>query len=212
VKYGLLATILAHFASNATILAGHKVQRINMVDGLIVFYATLCATVSYVLMKKPIADVLPWFADSPVFRLQGWGFWDYVKVSVFISASSVILFGLLLYDRGEAGKKESDKNTGIFSYVIGIPIIIGLLYGVYALLGLFITNVPYRVLVLAILFTFVKRGASGSAMSRTFWSGLPDTYITICILQALGFWPALGWVAVETVVHAPGIILRKIDD
>ena len=212
VKYGLLAAILAHFASNAVVFAVHKVQRINVIDGLIVGYATLCAAISYMLMEKPLTDVLPWFADSPVFRLQGWEFWDYVKFSVFLSASFVIVFGLLLYDRGEAGKKKSDKDIGLVGYIVGIPIVIGLLYGIYALLGLFIANVPYRVLVLAILFTFLQKGASGSAMARTFWSGLPDTYITMCILQALGFWPALGWVAVETAIHAPRIILNKLDD
>lgn len=212
VKYGLLAVIMAHFASNIVVFAVHKVQRINMVDGLIVGYGALCAAISYILIEKPFVDILPWFADNPVFRLQGWGFWDYVKVSVFLSSCFVVVFGLLLYDRGEAGKKKSDKDIGIVGYIVSIPIVIGLLYGIYALLGLFIANVPYRVLVLAILFTFLQKGASGSAMARTFWSGLPDTYITMCILQALGFWPALGWVAVETAIHAPRIILNKLDD
>jgi hypothetical protein len=157
VKYGLLAAILAHFASNAVIFAVHKVQRINVIDGLIVGYAALCAAISYTLMEKPLADVLPWFADSPVFRLQGWEFWDYVKISVFLSASFVIVFGLLLYDRGEAEKKKSDKDIGLVGYIVGIPIVISLLYGIYALLGLFIANVPYRVLVLAISDPFSAR-------------------------------------------------------
>lgn len=212
VKYGLLAAILAHFASNAVVFAVHKVQRINVVDGLIIGYGALCAAISYVLIEKPLTDVLPWFADNPMFRLQGWEFWDYVKVSVFLSSCFVVVFGLLLYDRGEAGKKKSDKDMGLVGYIVSIPIVIGLLYGIYALLGLFIANVSYRVLVLAILFTFLQKGASGSAVARTFWIGLPDTYVTMCILQALGFWPSLGWIAVETAIHAPRIILNKLDD
>lgn len=211
-KYGLLAAVLAHFASNAVVFAVHKVQRINVVDGFIIGYGALCAAISYALIEKPLVDVLLWFADNPVFRLQGWEFWDYVKVSVFLSSCFVVVFGLLLYDRGEAGKKKLDKDTGFIGYIIGIPIVIGLLYGIYALLGLFITNVPYRVLALAILFTFLQKGTSGSAVARTFWSGLSDTYVTMCILQALGFWTALGWVAVETAIHAPRLILNKLDD
>jgi len=212
VKYGLLAAILAHFAFNAILLAMHKVQRINYyIDGLIIGYAALCAAISYALMEKPLADILLWFDDNPVFRLPGWEFWDYVKVSVFLSSSLVIVFGLLLYDRGEAGKK-TDEDTRLVDYIIGVPIVIGLLYGVYALLGLFITNVPYRVLVLAILLTFFQTGASGSAVARAFWGGLPNTYVMICILQALGFWPALGWIAVKTAVHIPMIVLNKLDD
>ncbi|MBI4098439.1 MAG: CPBP family intramembrane metalloprotease [Candidatus Magasanikbacteria bacterium] len=212
VKYGLLATILAHFALNAVMFAVHKVQRINVIDGLIVGYGGLCAAASYALMEKPLADILPWFADNPVFRLDGWEFWDYVKVSVFLSASFSIVFDLLLYDRGEADKKKPDKNLELISYIVAIPIAIGLLYGVYALLGLFTTNVPYRMLVLAILFTFLKKDASGSALARTFWIGLPDTYITMCILQALGFWPALGWIIVETAIQVPKLALDKLDD
>ncbi|MBI2624634.1 CPBP family intramembrane metalloprotease [Candidatus Parcubacteria bacterium] len=212
VKYGLLAAILAHFASNTVLFVVHKVQRINMTDGLLVGYSALCAAISYALMEKPLADILPWFADNPVFRLQGWEFWDYVKVSVFLSSCFIVVFDLLLYDRGEAGKKKSDKDIGLVGHIIVIPIVIGLLYGTYALLGLFITNAPYRVLALAILFSLPQKGASGSAMARTFWSGLPDTYITMCVLLALGFWPALGWIAVKAAIYAPRLRLNKLDD
>ncbi len=211
VKYGLLAAILAHFASNAVVFALHKVQRTNLVDGLIIGYSILCAAISYALMDKPLSDILPWFADTPTFRLQGWEFWDYVKVSVFLSGCFPGIFGLLLYDRGEAGRKNG-KAPGIGSYVIILPIVTGVLYGIYALLGMFIANVPYRVLALSILFTFFQRGASGSAVARTFWTGLPDIYVTMCILQAIGFWPALGWIAVETIIFTPRIILNGIDD
>ncbi len=212
VKYGLLAVVLAHFASNAVLFATHKVQRVNLVDGIIVGYAALCAVVCYLLMHKPLADILPWFSDNPVFRLQGWEFWDYVLFSVFLSASFVIVFGVLLYDQGDAGKKESDESPGIIRLIIVIPFVIGLLYGTYALLGLFIASVPYRVLVLAILFTFIQKGMSGSAVARTFWVGLPDIYISMCILQALGFWPAIAWIALDTIVQAPRIILNRIND
>lgn len=220
VKYGLLAAILTHFASNAVLLATAKFQRINMIDGLIVGHGALCATISYALMEKPLIDILPWFADNPTFRLEGWEFWDYVKVSVFLSGCIVVIFGLLLYDRGGTGKKEASKDIGAMSIariagyaVVGILVIVGLLYGIYALLGLFIASTPHRVFVVAILYcALLHKSTSGSAVARTFWSGLPDAYIMICILQALGFWPALGWIAVETVIQTPSIILNKLDD
>ena len=212
VKYGLLAVILAHFASNAVVFAFHKVQRINVVDGLIIGYGALCVASSYALMKKPLADVLPWFANNPVFSLKGWGFWDYVIVSVFLSSCFTVTFSLLLYDRGEAGRKSFGKDAGPIGYIFAIPTAIGALYGIYALLGLFIVSVPYRVLVVAIVFTFLQKGRSGSAVARSFWTGLPDTYVTMCIVQALGFWLALGWVAVNTAIYVPRLILNKFDD
>ena len=190
VKYGLLAAILAHFASNAVLFATHKVEQFNVIDIGIIGYTLLCGIISYMFMTKPITDIMPWFADVPIFRLEGWGFWDYVTVSVFLSASFAVILDLLLYDKGEAGSGE--PSPSLISAALWTPIAIGILYGIYALLGLVIANVPYRILVLAILLTFLKKGASGSAMAQTFWIGLPETYITICILQALGFWPALG--------------------
>jgi hypothetical protein len=207
VKYGLFEVILAHFASNAVLFAMHKVENINIGDVLIVGYYIACASISYALIDKPLIDILPWFADNLVFRLQGWEFWDYVKVSVFLSSFLVLVFDLLMYDRGKVGQNK----LGFTDYIIGIMIVNLLLYGTYALLGLFIINTPYLVLVIAILFTFLQRGASGSAMARTFWSGLPSVYVTICILQALGFWPAIGWVAVRTAIDVPRIILNKLN-
>lgn len=210
VKYGLLAAILTHFASNAVLFGAHKIQRINAIDGLIVGYGVLCAAISYALIEKPLTDILPWFADNPVFHLEGWEFWDYVKVSVFLSSCFVVVSGLLLYDRDEAGK--SGKDIGLIGYLIGIPLFILLVYGVYAFLGLFITNVPYRVFVLAILFVFLRTDASGSAIARTFWVSLPSIYLTVCILQALDFWSAIGWAAVQTVISAPNIVLNRLND
>lgn len=210
VKYGLLATILTHFASNAVLFAIHKVQRTSVVDGLSVGYGALCATASYLPMNKPLTDVLLWFADSPIFRLPGWEFWDYVKFSVFLSGCLTVIFGLLLYDRGEAGKKKSDLQ--LIPYIIGLPITIGLLYGSYAVLELVVASTFYRVLILAILLTSLQTGTSGSAMARTFWSGLPDAYVAICILQALGFWPALGWIAIKSIIYIPKVILDESDD
>jgi hypothetical protein len=212
VKYGLLASILTHFASNAVIFATHKVQRTSLVDALIILYSLLCAGGSYWLMTKPLADVLPWFADNPVFKLEGWEFWDYVKISIFISTCFVSGFGILLYDQVNMESRKSEKHNGCLSLILGIPIVVGIAYGLYAVMGLATSSVPYRVLGVAILLTFLQRGASGSAVSRSFWVGLPDTYITICILQALGFWPAVAWIAIETLVSVPRIALAKIDD
>lgn len=212
VKYGLLAVVLTHFASNAVLFAFYKIQRVNLIDALIVGYAALCAGVSYWLIEKPIADILPWFANSPTFILSGWEFWDYPKISVFLSSCFVIIFGLLLYDRGVVHQQKKGKEIGLPVYFIGIAIVIGLLYGLYTLLGLFITSVPYRILVLAILFTFLQKGASGSAVARSFWTGLPNVYITMCVLQALGFWLAVGYVLAETVIEIPRLALLKRDD
>ncbi len=212
VKYGLLAAILTHFASNAVAFATYKVQRANIVDGMLVGYSLLCAAASYALMDKPLSEMAVWFINTPVFQIPGWGFRDYFLVSVFLPSCLSATFGLLLYDRGNAGKDETGVLASIGYQLAAAPIIIGLLFLIYWGFGFVITNVSYRVLILAIIFCFLHRGASANAMSRTFWSSLPTRYISICIMEALGFWAAIGWFAVSTVVQTPAMILVRYDD
>lgn len=217
VKYGLLGAIIAHFASNAAIFAMSKVQRVSVVDVLIVGYAAMCAFVSYRWMEKPLEDIAPWFLDNPVFVLGGWGFWDYMKVSVFLSSCTTMLFGGLCYDRSDVSKKnEGLKQASLATYLVAlaviIPMMIGFLYLVYALLGFFVTSAPLRIIVLGIILSFAQKDASPSAIARTFWSGVLGSYTTICVLQALGFWWAIPWMAVGMVINAPMTILERLDD
>jgi len=207
VKYGLLAVILAHFASNSVLFAVFKVQKIGFADVLNVVYASICAFASYSLMTKPLTDVMVWFTDNPVFRLQGWEFWDYVKLSVFVSALFTMAFGLLLYDRND--KEQLVKKISLPTYFLYIPLTIAMLYGIYSLLGLLILSVPYRVVMLAIVLACMQKSRSGSLVAGSFWLGLPDVYISMCILQALGFWAAIGWLVVDLAVQIPRILLTK---
>ena len=170
-------------------------------------------------MEKPLRDILQWFAYNPTFQLEGWYFWDYVKVDVFIGSLLNIIISLLLYDRGEAGNvlpQKKSEDTAIIAILISVSIFIalyiGIAYALYEFLGLFITNTPYRVLIIAILYTFLQKGASGSAITRAFLKGLPNMYITICILQALGFWFSFGWIAITIIINIPELILTHYDD
>lgn len=212
IKFGLLAAILTHFASNAVIFAFYKTQRIRPADLMIIIYSGICAWATYSLMTKPISDILPWFANNPQFKLVHWEFWDYVKVSIFISAFFKIAFGIMLYDQRDTESKPEKGKTSLLGFIFGMAIFIGISYVIYALLGFVTDSVPYRILLLAIILTFLQKGSSGSALARTFWVGLPDTYVTICIIQALGFFPAIGWAVLELLVQIPLIVLSKIKD
>ncbi len=216
VKYGLLAAILTHFASNAVIFATHRIQRINAIDLLIVGYGALCAGTSYSWMKRPVSEILPWLKENPTFGLPGWEFWDYVKVSVFLSGCGVVIFGLLLYDRGLAEKaKPKEKltaKTTVMAYAIALPLLLVCGYGIYAFAGLFVDSVSYRVLALSVVISFFQQGASGSSIARTFWSTLPRIYIAICIWQAIGLWAMPSFILIESLALWPLMLLRKFDD
>jgi hypothetical protein len=208
VKYGLLAVVLTHFASNAILFATHRVQNINEMDLLITAYAVFTTLTSYAFMEKPITDVMLWFQDNPTYTLPGWGVMDYLKLSVFVTSALMALFGFLLYDRGEAGK----KHPGIFEHILGFPVLIIVTYILFTLLGIFFSSLPYRVLSIAIIYSFAHKSASGSAMTRTFWVILPDIFTSVCIIEALNFWPCLLWMALETLIHAPRTYMTQYDD
>jgi hypothetical protein len=133
-----------------------------------------------------------------------------------VSGLSVLL-GLLAYDRGEAGQVAKIKQDIPVQVIFPVTLVVfalgvGIVFGLFKLFGLVTVDVPYRVLAIAICGAFLSRGASGSAMSRTFWMGLMNGYISVCVIQALGFWLAIAWIAVSTVIFVPRALLIMIDD
>lgn len=202
IKFGLLATILTHFASNAVLFAFSKTQRITPTYLFSLSYALISALVSYQMMEKPLTDIFIWFADKPLFEIPGWNFWDYLKVSVFISSCSWAVFSLLLYDQDTSLKTENE-GASLKAFLIGSVVMVGLFYLTYWALGFVIEQTQQRVIIVALLLSFLIRTSSPSELARAFWMSLPSTYLSICIMQALGFWPAVGWVIASAVVRLP---------
>jgi hypothetical protein len=212
VKFGFFAAVLAHFAFNAVLFASHKTQRINAIDGYIIGYMVLCTLVSYALMEKPIGDVVLWFSVNPTFTIPGWEFWDYLKVSVFISGTLFTVLGVLCYDRNEAALNKKEKQHGVIETILALPIVLLLCYVLFLFLGLFIYDVQYRILTIAVVMCSMLTSSSGSAMSRMFWLSVPDVYLTVCLMLALGFWPGCLLLCAEAVIHTPRLILNRYDD
>jgi hypothetical protein len=213
VKYGLLAAVLAHFGSNAVLFASHKIYTFTKTDALLTGYSVFCAITSYAYMEKPLGDVLLWFASEPTFELPGWKLLDYLKVSIFVGSGLVALFGLLLYDRGVSkrnDKPDEDQSTpGLGYYVVGLPLFLAVAMGLFSVMGLLVESVPYRVLVISVLFCFLHTSESGSDVARTFWKSMPDMYLTMCMLLALGFWQMLVLVALETIIGLPIALITR---
>lgn len=252
VKYGLLASTLTHFSVNAVLLSTDKVQKTNLVDGLIVVYAGVVGCVGAAVMlltKTSPSSLVPWFSiTNPHFVIEGWGFWHYLIADLTVGAAFSLAFGLLLYDRGSAGRYKVGEEakpldppppmpeieswaewvgimlglilvslkgclTLAIKYILGPIVAVGVIYGLYFLLGFITPNVPYRVLGVAIVYTFFKQDVSGSSIARTFWTTLPGIFLTICAMQALGnFWVASLFLAVETVLMYPQTLFLKFDD
>lgn len=229
VKYGLLAAILSHFACNAVLFAFDKKQRTDHIDMGLVAIAALFTVAMYELIGSRLSDVKIWFEPTlESFALPGWSLWDYVFLTVFVEASANLLFGMLLYDRSnvgaalkEKGKEKSYRGLHPLTFLISVAIIfvvvmgliLGALYGAFALLGYVFSDVPTRILMLGIGITMLSaKSSSLSAMSRTFWSSLPCTYVFLCALQSLSFSSGLAFILLVALLGAPANILRSYDD
>lgn len=208
VKFGLMGAVLTHFASNSIAFALRKEHNTSKIDLMIILYSAILIAVSYYSMDKPISDIMIWFTNGANFSLKDWNFFDYIKISIFFTALSTLIFEILLFDSG--AERELDVILKIVSevgFLMTLLIIAGSIllffYVLFGLLGLAIDSVPYRVLILSILLAFLKNDDSGSSVSRTFWTVLPLNYISICIIQALGFWLAIPYVLAQMIIMLP---------
>ncbi len=236
IKYGLLASVLAHFGHNAIMAALNKNEKFKPIYLLYALYFCIGAAACYLLQTQPIAAASSWFIPIPVFKLAGWTFWNYICLDLFIFLSVNTVFILLGYDGlqldlrtkevivGELDKQKSlwqtNKLACIRHYVL-MPMrgAIGLMISTYLLYwisGLFTDNVPYRIITLSLLVCFLQMQRTPSAMAKAFWVNLPSIYLFICVIQALDN-PLLifAFACIRVLVILPSnfILLRqKIDN
>ncbi len=218
VKYGLIASILGHFASNAVLLCVHKKQNFDKKDVMIICYTGFCFLFGWFMLDKPITDVFQWFSDGASFKLEGWRFWDYVWADMMVGGLISFIFGVLMYDRGNAGKKLFDREAKLkpFIFIRRFLVVMICLYFIFILanylMSFIIPSLPYRVLILGILICLAEKGASCSAMARTFWSTLPQLCFAFCCTLALGFPFGVLWMVVSVITSFPERVLVALDD
>jgi len=214
-RYGLLGSIFAHFISNAILFSSAKRQNMSSIDLVITIYSGLCALVAYLFMSKPLSDMQIWLTSDASFTLPGWNLWDYLMASFFVIYGISFVFDVLMFDRVGVGKKD-DENFSLLGlvgmYQLGVMVMILMLYIGYWLVGYVVHDTTYRVLTLAILFSFIIKTTSLSATVRVFFQSLPYCFMTICIFQAIGFWPSLVFFTISGVLSIPCYALVKLDD
>ncbi len=215
VKYGLVASTLAHFAHNAVLYSTFKVQRTNVVDGLLIVLHALFAGIAYSLMDRPVHQAATWFSGEPISKIPDWGFWDYVLLAMFLSACSQLVADVLLFDKDTHPAPQHD-NVPNAALVVGVCLImvmsVGVIYAVYWTLGLVIHDTPLRILVSIITLSSFTKNQSLSSAQRMFWAGIPTGYVGICIMQALGFWGACAYACIMVALAVPQYLLTQFDD
>lgn len=210
VKFGLLACVLAHFASNAIIFAIHKIDEIDIFHGLRTGLHAIYAIFAWHFMTKPLSDLLPWF-NGGVFSLPGWELADYLLISMFVSSCFALVFDLLLYDKLMPPEEEKDRMN-LFQIIFFNLVFLGLLFLTFWTLGWIVKDVPFRILIISVLVMSILPSASASAAMNQFWTGIPDIYLFICIAMALGFWGTIIFLFFNQIINIPFIVLRKLQD
>jgi hypothetical protein len=211
VKFGLLATILTHFACNALFFACHKTKPFDSADYRVMAYNFSVLAFSYALINKPFSEVLPWFASVPKFRLEAWAFWDYALLSIFFSALLSLIFDLLHYDRSETEKKGFDSDRGIVDWILESIYVTGSFLFAYDLLADIIVDIPSRFLVMGLVLSFLCKTESFSAIARVFWICLIEVYLAMCVLLAIGFWWGILWLVFRITIEAPKSYLLNLE-
>lgn len=214
VRYGLVASMLAHFASNSILFSLHKVQKTNRVDLKRIILYAVYAFVAWHNMSKPITDALQWVSSEPTFVLPKWNVTDYVVLSVFMTSCFNLIADLLLFDKNISTKTKTPTLTNMIVMLpVMICVFLGISYGTYWIVSQFVHDFVLCVLVSAIAFvSLLHRNPSLSAAQRTFWVGVPSTFITICIIQALGLKGAFIYCIVSFTLAIPQMILARQDD
>lgn len=214
VKYGLLASVFSHFAKNSISFSIHKMQKTNIIDLIRIVVYAVYALAAWHFMNKPVSDALQWFSMEPTFALVGWTMRDYLVFDVFFTSCFAILADLLLFDKNLS--KQPDKFPSLSWYVTTVPIIIcvmlGVQYGAYWIASLFVNDFVLSVLIAATMMSMLSKNPSLSAAQRTFWVGIPGSFLTICSIQALGFKGAFLFMMIAVAISIPQLILDYMDD
>ncbi|MBI4142928.1 CPBP family intramembrane metalloprotease [Candidatus Uhrbacteria bacterium] len=222
VRYGLAAAVLAHFASNAVIFATHKRQRFGAVDVCFILLALLSLIIGSALLRHPVSELTIWFTNGEAYAVPGWTLRDYLGLSLMCSGALGFCFDLLCYDRNLP--RRSDVRSWALhpiATIVGLGIMLiavltltlAITYALYELLGTVIDDVPIRILVIAIFFASAStKSTSLSGAMRAFWISVPGTYLFVYIANALGFWGALGYLGISSLLALPSLVLMYIDD
>ncbi|MEZ0286394.1 MAG: hypothetical protein ACAH35_00985 [Candidatus Paceibacterota bacterium] len=187
VKYGLLGSVIAHFAYNAVLFSLCKLQRFGEKDIMLIFWNGCVAVGSWLFISKPLTDLRSWFTSEPVFQIPGWHFPVYPLAIIFLSAVLSLVIDLLMYDRPLRDDEKKIRETDPFTLFILSLGVTGVLLGLFWLSGLVLVSVPVRIVCISILLAFANKMASTSACSRVFWECLTKSYLTLGTVLALGW-------------------------
>ncbi len=182
-KYGLFAAILLHFAFNMALFAVHKKKSLGQKN----LYTLVCSVamliIGLVLFDQRLTDVLQWLQPNGGFALSGWNFVDYLLLLFVITGATGVLAELLTFDR-----YDLDVTTNVGELVLGTLLVPLLYLGMLWVTSLVIPNQIIQILVTGLLVLCIVKPQTPSHCSKMFWMDIPELFVLLCAITALGFW------------------------
>lgn len=212
-KYGFLMGVVVHLGYDALLFSVHKREPVTGKDMGLTIYAGVAALVAYLCLSKPLTDLSVWVQDGEsVFTVPGWGFWDYFGADICLTMTFSFFAGILLLDRplAVAVKEEDKQKYNSFAFIaFAVALRVLMLYGLYWMTGWFTSNMDVRAVLVGLLIACLERGRSGSSVARSFWCTIPTVFLSLCVLEAVGFWQALAIVLLGYVVQLPMRVMNR---
>lgn len=197
VRYGLIITVLAHFTYNAVLFAMVKKQGVGLRNlGLVLYYGIGFGIIWWILSLggTNLAALVPWFAANPALTaIGGFGFWDYVLVFMAVGFGIDFLISVLLFDH--AITIRAGKSTFLIGILLAPLIMVGLVYLANWLVGLLVSSVIIKALIVTVILILLYKTPSLSGASRSWFSNLPTIFLLVCAVSVLNFWSVMGLTA-----------------
>ncbi len=188
-KLGFWAAVATHFGFNAILFASLKGELITKKDIKKLLFSLILGVTALGMVYTKLPDLLIWLDwNTPIHRLPGWKWFDYLCVYVGVVSLLNALFTALLYDRS-AFTKKTDRLE--FYSLLGIVIVyLGVFYGIIHVLELLHIQVIVGAVAISMLLLILLPNRSPNASSRSYWDKLTSLTLLGCCFLALPWWQA----------------------
>lgn len=205
VRYGLLASIAAHLASNMVVYAGDRKNPALFTPWMLttIVYSSVCAVIGYLLLPATLAPLGQWFTGAAITPVPGWTLSNYLGLYLLVSSGIAVVLNLLGYEDDPA-ESSTSIFYDLFVSLIGSVVTVGMVYVAFWISGWFVDSVPYRLLWAALCICCLVQNHSGNTIATTFWQAVTELFLLIALIQAQGgFWAGVVFIAIATSISLP---------
>lgn len=198
VKFGFWVTFVAHVLYNVSLFSLAKVQLPGkQAQSTLIWYGGVLV-ISFLLILNQGVDLtmLSAWTTTGIDPLDGFGFFDYFLMLVFMLSIGKVVSELLLLDRIKLDSGNMWATTPQGALLASVAVLVIVLLP-YFFIEQYIAGEVAAATSIAVSLCFLTSAKSGSAMVRTMLINLPYTFVFVACVIAVGI--LQGFVLVLTV-------------